>query len=473
MLREIGANPLIKEIVFDGNTVITDKEFIATINSQKNDILNLISVRKDIKYIEGLYTEQGYTYAKVYNIKTPDKDGEPLVFKIAEGEIEEVVITGNKKTQTYVVEREMNLKKGMLLKDATLREDLRRIYNLNYFTGLEPNLIPGKKPYSYKLLIDLVDRPSNATISFGGGYSPLSGMSVYSDLYWDNVVGSGQTVMLRGQFGRATTYQLKYHNPWMWDKRKSLTVKTWLTEGQLGSLDPLHTNQVFFRNERRKGVEVAVGWPYSYEFRSSHKLKYESVAIQDKNKGYKITSYTLGLTYDTRDVWFNPSEGCNYIFSYEVGLPLDKDSLDFNRYFIGFRQFFKTFDKQTIALRIDGDYLRSPMLSDEDIFYSQMYIVGGSSTVRGYDDQSPFAYGNKRVVSSLEYRLLFNDTFQGIIFVDAGNATTGDIYDLSKYKVGKGIGLRFLIPGLGPLRLDFGLDELGVSRLHFNIGHTF
>ncbi|MCP4050321.1 MAG: BamA/TamA family outer membrane protein [bacterium] len=102
-----------------------------------------------------------------------------------------------------------------------------------------------------------------------------------------------------------------------------------------------------------------------------------------------------------------------------------------------------------------------------------MFIIGGSSTVRGYDDMTPFAYGTKRVIASIEYRFLFNDMFQGIIFIDAGNATSGKIQDLSKFRIGKGIGTRLIIPGIGPLRLDFGVDDSGVSRIHFNIGQTF
>lgn len=474
LVFDILENPIVSDIQFQGNTVVDTTQLLKALETKQGDILNLITLRKDIRNIEAQYREQDCSQAKVYYVKVPESVKEPLVFMIAEGVIEAIEVTGNKKTQAYVILREMDLKQGMVLKDSQLKEDLRRIFNLNYFTNLQPDFEPGVSPNAYKLVLNIEERASNAAVSFGGGYSPIMGASIFSDFYWDNLFGTGQTVMLKGQFGRATTYQLKYHNPWMWDVRKSFTLRTWLTDGGIGAVNPLQGNEIMFRNERRKGIDVALGWPFSYEFRSSHKLKYESVALIDSNKAYKIHSYTLDLSHDTRDVWFNPWQGHEYLLSVEKGLILDRLSLDFTRYFLGFHQFMPTREKQTIAMRLDFDYLASPMISDPDIFYSQMYIVGGSTTVRGYDDLSPFAYGNKRVVASLEYRLLFNDIFQGIGFVDAGYATSGsDMFNLKKYRMGKGLGIRFLIPGLGPLRLDFGIDDLGVGRLHFNIGHSF
>ena len=49
--------------------------------------------------------------------------------------------------------------------------------------------------------------------------------------------------------------------------------------------------------------------------------------------------------------------------------------------------------------------------------------MGGTTTVRGYDDSEPFAYGNKRIIGSLEYRYIFNNSLTAYLFVDSGYAT--------------------------------------------------
>ena len=100
--------------------------------------------------------------------------------------------------------------------------------------------------------------------------------------------------------------------------------------------------------------------------------------------------------------------------------------------------------------------------------------MGGGSTVRGYDDLFPFSYGNKRVLSSIEYRFLFTPIFQLVLFTDAGSASlNADVFHLSTWKVGKGVGIRLNVPPVGPIRLDLGIDEEGVSRIHFSMGHSF
>ena len=54
--------------------------------------------------------------------------------------------------------------------------------------------------------------------------------------------------------------------------------------------------------------------------------------------------------------------------------------------------------------------------------------MGGSSTIRGYDNFNPVSDGNIRALYSAEYRFLFTPVFQVVLFVDAGYAT----YDKSE-----------------------------------------
>ena len=259
-------HPTLDAIVFKGVTLFETPDLLAVIHSKEKELFNLSYIRKDIKAIEKLYRDKGYFQAKVFNVDAPEKSGDPLVFVVGEGVIDEIIITGNVKTQNFVIRRELDIEPGSVIHQKTLQQNLRRIFNLNYFSNLQPRFLPGLKPNSYKLSLDITEKETSGAFTFGGGYSPTSGFSVFSDLYWDNLFGSGQLIMLKGQFGRNTTYQFKYHNPWMWDKRKSLTFRTWLTFGELGSYNPL-VSQISFRNERRKGFDVALGWPLSYDLR--------------------------------------------------------------------------------------------------------------------------------------------------------------------------------------------------------------
>lgn len=461
----IKENALVTEILITGNTVITSDILLQQIQSKKSDLFNTNNIRKDIQTIEEVYQNKGYRWAKVNRVEKPSSDSGALCFYIDEGILDEVIISGNSKTQPYVILREMDLQPGMVLEENLLREDLRRVYNLNFFSELIPDftITTGNR---YALILDLKEKPSGS-INFGGGYGNSSGFFGFIDLYLDNLLGTGQLVAIRGQIAeKNNTYEFKYYNPWMFGKHKSFTYQLWRKTGILNNFMGSTDIALDSRDEERTGTSFSIGWPFSYDFRSSHTFKYETV--QPKNDGlYRIISYMINLSYDTRDVWFNPLQGDYYYFSVEKGFKLFETATNFTKYDVSLRRFIKTFDRQTIAGRIDFGYMTGE-LNDKS-----SYTVGGGSTVRGYSDSTPFATGNKRVLINLEYRFLFNDIFTGLVFIDTGWATNGsDIFVFTKYKVGKGVGMRLNTP-IGPFRLDFGIDETGEVNTHFNIGHVF
>jgi outer membrane protein insertion porin family len=464
----VSQNPVIADVVFAGNRSLTAATLREGLKSQPRDILNLGHVRDDLAVLRSHY-ETAEVRVSVMPI-LPEKNGQNLVFEISEATIGTISVTGNTRTQEYVITREMVSKPGDVLQASRIREDLRRIFNLGYFTNLEPQFLPGAKPNLYDLMIQIEERATQANFSLGGGYSPVSGFSLFTNFYWDNMFGTGQLGMVNLNFGKANTYQIKYVNPWMWDERKSLSVKAWVRDGDVDSLTPSGGN-VVFRNEFSQGVEVGIGWPLAYELTTDHSVKAENVHLRDVDKHYTIHSYRFGVGYDTRDVRFNPTAGSFHTFSVEKSLQFYASSLDFVKYNVDFRQFFPTFEKQTIATRLALGLIQSPQLSDDDLYARELYRVGGSSTVRGWNDYTPFGIGNKMVVGSLEYRFLFSDMFQMVLFADVGNATSG-AFSLADMRMGKGLGFRIQTP-LGPIRLDWGIGDEGDSYIHFNIGHAF
>lgn len=465
-------NPRVGSIEFRGVTAFKPDKLMKSMSTQVGDLVSLIHVRKDLRAIEAIYLEAGYDSSKVVSFVPPAKDGDPLIFVVAEGILERVEVTGNTKTQSYVILREMVSKPGEPLNKLKLRQDYQRINNLGYFASVVPEVRPGVSANSAVLVWDIEERENSGTFTMGGGFSPTGGFSFFSDVYWDNLFGTGQLVSAKAQLGRLSTYELKYSNPWVWDERKSITARTWFKDGQVDQFLP-NSNGIGYRDEQSQGVSLELGWPFSYEFGSFHTVKYESVVLRDVDKEYTLTSYTLGLNYDTRDVRFNPLSGELYTLRIEKSFVLYASSLDMTRIDLDLRHYFKVAEQQTIATRLLLGYLTSPQISDEDLFLREFYRVGGSNSVRGWNDYYPFSIGNKQVLTSIEYRYVFNDMFQAVGFVDGGFATRNSVFDLNQYRIGKGIGVRFTVPMLGPIRLDWAFGDQGDSFVHVSIGHAF
>lgn len=96
-----------------------------------------------------------------------------------------------------------------------------------------------------------------------------------------------------------------------------------------------------------------------------------------------------------------------------------------------------------------------------DVPADRRFYSGGGGSVRGYAYQGigpkdfmgdPIG-GRSFAETSVELRYALNETFGIVPFVDAGSVSDSEFPDFSDFKVGAGIGVRYLTP-FGPLRVD-------------------
>ncbi|MGA0241771.1 MAG: BamA/OMP85 family outer membrane protein [Candidatus Marinamargulisbacteria bacterium] len=461
-------NPVISAIKFTNNKSLSRDDLLGLLASKPGDIFSYSTVRRDIDDIESAYQAAGFLFTKVKKVDLPTYDNPILTFDIEESVFNEINVSGNAKTKDNVILREIDIQPGDDINENTLRRNLGRIYNLNYFSEVLPDIVPSTSTKNaYDLTINVKEK-STDSINFGGGWGQRSGGFLYSDLNINNFLGTGQLIALRGQWGgRQQSYQFKYHNPWMFGPRQSFTYRAWNTQGNF-AFNNLSSSG--YRPEKRYGMDVAVGLPHSYELRSTHRLKTEDVYISASDNSektdYSIQSYAYSLSYDTRDIIFNPLNGAFYMATVENAFKLKSNSMVFTKYDASLANFFQTFEKQTIATRLVLGRVNG------DIQATEYYYIGGPNTVRGYIEYpDSFGYGKTQLFANVEYRFLLTDMFQFLFFVDAGWASSlgSDVFN---GKVGKGVGFRINSP-LGPIRIDFGIDESNEMRTHLNIGHIF
>lgn len=99
--------------------------------------------------------------------------------------------------------------------------------------------------------------------------------------------------------------------------------------------------------------------------------------------------------------------------------------------------------------------------SVEEIPADRRFYVGGGGSVRGYDYQGigpkdphgdPIG-GRSYMEMSGELRIQVTDKIGIVPFVDAGAVSEGEFLGSARFKVGAGVGVRYLTP-FGPLRID-------------------
>jgi outer membrane protein insertion porin family len=108
------------------------------------------------------------------------------------------------------------------------------------------------------------------------------------------------------------------------------------------------------------------------------------------------------------------------------------------------------------------------------------FALGGSNSVRGYED-GEVASARSFLQASAEYRFPVFSIIRGALFVDAATdlgssgSVTGDpggARGKSGSGFGYGVGTRIQSP-IGPIRIDYGWNDRGESKVHFGFGERF
>ena len=188
IIFEVAENPIIEDIIIEGNTVYSTEEIVSLISTKKGEIMNFKNLQEDIDKINSYYKENGYMLARVVDVET-DEDTNILRFKIIEGIVEAITLEGNEATRDYVILRELKTKPGSVLNEKTLKKDLRRVFNLGFFSEVTPSFEPGSAPDKVVILLKIKETRSS-TINFGGGFGEREGWFGFADLSINNLSSS-------------------------------------------------------------------------------------------------------------------------------------------------------------------------------------------------------------------------------------------------------------------------------------------
>ncbi|MFA4844125.1 MAG: POTRA domain-containing protein [Candidatus Margulisiibacteriota bacterium] len=458
-------NPVIRGLAFDGITVYPTAEILAQLETKPGQILNFKKMQGDIEKINAKYKKDGYMLARVVDVET-DKKTSILTFKVTEGFVESITLDGNEQTQDYVILRELKTKPGTVLNEETLKKDLRRVFNLGFFSEVTPNFEAGTAKDRVVLQLKIKETRSS-TINFGGGFGEREGWFGFVDLSINNLFGSAQGVLIRGQSGQQmSTYQFKYYNPWFWQDKlgdhAAFTFRRWLTIGR----DILLTTQDGVYN----GFDFSIGKPLRDNYNITWTLGSENVSPYNTSSFEAYRSDTIGMTlaFDTRDFWLNPKEGRYYTLDLKQGWKSSSSNSSFSKLGVDFNHYYPVFDNQVAAFHfgVGGGF--------GDVPIGELYWAGGANTVRGYYP-SEAQTGVRKVIANAEYRLNFSDLFQGVFFYDWGHAWNEGKLNTDDFLSGWGPGIRISTP-LGPIRLDYGVaggKTFSEGIMHFSIGQAF
>jgi outer membrane protein insertion porin family len=471
-------NPVIKGIVIEGNTVYTADQLKAVMQTRPGQVANNDIIRSDLMALQNKYANAGYIFMRITDITTDAKTGN-LVITLVEGQVEEVRITGNRKTKRYVVLREMRTRPGGILNADRLRRDLDRLVNLEIFEDVSAQPTVGTAPGKVIVNINVKERKTGLA-SAGVAYSSVQKFVGFVDYAEANLRGTGQKVSARAEFGGRQSYELGYFAPWIAAPATSMQLNVYARRILREAFTT--TNQAFLYDEKRTGGNVTFSRPLgaSETTRVYGTLRVDSVSVlQEENqaplpaiialqRGEQVRSIGFTVRNDTRNIIANPTHGGVNAFSMEFaglllgGANFTKFGLDVRRYF------HATGGKRIFAMR----FLAGTTTGDPP--FLEQYLIGGGETLRGFrNDRFP---GEHMLLLNNELRIPLQQSFALVVFADVGDAWGGifarDLGDTTfKPHLGYGLGVRVVTP-IGPIRIDYGISNEG-QETHFSVGHAF
>ena len=500
VIYHVMENPVYQKTEVEGNTVLNKQRVASFFDLEQGKIANLKNINKCVQKLEEEYRSNGYILARVTDVHM-EKDG-TLKVAVNEGVVEGFKVKGNVKTKDYVVTREMKLKKGEPFNAKAARRSMQRVYNLGYFEDVNIKLNPGREPNGVEVEISVVEM-NTGTFGIGAGYSNADGFVGMVSIGDKNFRGIGDKINLRWEFGGEDNknYDFSYTRPWLDDKETSATINLYDITNEYADYN-IDGDEIARYDKKRRGQEItfsrrthnefvsnyitiknrddiykgeADGYEndpnqyYEKKFEQSLHFKKEwmpQTPEERRKENFGVTrSITFGRVYDSRDNVYDPHEGKRIGYSVEWAGGMGGD-FDFTKWTADWRYYFRAGGESVWALNLGAGY------ASGDMPLSQRFTMGGSDTLRGYEDDQ--FRGNSMLKATLEYRFPIVKKVQGVLFTDNGYAWDKrheDEFDMGLLKNSYGVGLRINSP-LGPVKLDYGYGEDG-GKFHFSFGGQF
>ncbi len=517
-------------LTISGNTIFSEKELMSLVTLKSGADFNVTKYQASLEAISDLYYENGYTSNRFFPQQERNQENRTItcslqIVELPRSHIENIIIRGNGKTKDYVITREIPLEAGDIFNRTKLINGLRNLYNTQYFSAINPDVVQGSEENLVDLIID-VEEGQTHTMEFGVTFTGVTSVnefpiSVYIKNNNTNVGGEGKTIS--ESLTISNTQQsvgFGFGNSWAFNKPVTFSASLDISHSQETALqsmyfgDGLNTTDTYMDYEKYS-VEgsLALGrrWNPSFgilsvtggistdivynKFDSMLYHPVDTTILDNNGRVGMFNTVWASVSADDRDIYYDPSKGwfANQRLSYTGLLPeIESDYyLRSDTKLEGYLHLMElpVTDSFTFNMTLAGFTTLStvtPFFGDELSHSNKLYIDGmfngrGWNTIQGNR-------GHALWTNSLELRVpIVTGIVAADLWADAAvlKDSPKDLFtttSLSDFYFSFGPGIRFSIQQF-PIRLlfantfritddmKFDWKDTGAFTLSFNIAN--
>jgi outer membrane protein insertion porin family len=518
-----GPRSVVRAVTFQGATAVPEAELqrLTVVSPGRAFVVGEMVTDRDRIATE--YRNRGYESVSVTSepMFSQNDTQVDVSFTISEGpliRVDHIIITGNRRTKTTTIERELTLREGDPLGESALAESRARLYSLGLFRRASIESVAHGGEPRRDLLVQVDEAPARVLGLGGGlegGFVSRSGPNGLAEDVFEvaprgffqigrrNLFGKNRSINLytrvslrsRDQFTDTpstpdpnapveTTYGFheyrvvpSYEEPRIFGLRSTLQVQGIVEQATRTSF-----------NFRRREIRGQASRPAAriYLVSGFYSLqRVELFDIQDLDEkpaidrlfpSVRLSKFSGSVSRDTRDDPLDPSLGTLGIVSGDLAARAIGSQVGFIKgYFQGFIYRRLPVPRRVVlalGARIGLAHGFETIQEGEgvsDLPASERFYAGGDTSVRGFtldrlvNEQTitPSGFptgGSGVIILNSELRVNLFGRLQGAGFIDAGNVfPRANEFTLTDLRPTAGFGLLFRSP-VGPVRVDLGFN---------------
>jgi outer membrane protein assembly complex protein YaeT len=518
-----GPRVVIGQVAISGNAVVPEDRLRPVLTLAPGQAYDGPSVARNRDALIASYLDEGFasadvTVAPVTPVAANGGAVADITFKVVEGPqtlVEHIFITGNLRTKSSVIERELQIQEGKPLGQGALTETRRRLSALGLFRRIQISAISHGDAATRDVVI-AVEEAQQTTIGYGGGLqvdsvlrSTDNGENTrqryelaprgFFEVGRRNLGGRNRSLNLYSRLSLRPSPDETSTNLFKFPEYR--VVATYLAPRALGNYGDLTATAAIEEGVRtgfnfiRKGLTAGMAHQFRPTIRGTVRYSFGTTRIFDEQlkeedqltvdrvfPQVRLSAFSAALLRDTRDDTLEPQNGAFLSADASVAARAIGSEVGFTKTFLqGF--LYKNLGKPNLVfaggarlglarpflqlvstIDADGNPVIVPV---GDLPASERFYAGGDTTIRGYaldsvgtpETISPNGFpigGSAEIVLNAELRIPVHGKIGAALFVDGGNvfAQIGDL-SLADLRGSVGVGGRYRSP-IGPIRMDVG-----------------